>query len=946
MLLDLDQAWPEFRRDLDQGLDLLAAVDGTPAATLRAMLYPTAERREEARAFLGQTRYTQPFLFITEHALARQWQRLGVEPGALMGHSVGEYVAACLADVFTFEDGLRLVAARGRLMQDLPAGAMLAVNLPVADIAPHLSDAVCLAGDNGPTQGVLSGPHAAIAAVAATLAERGVTTHQLATSHAFHSAMMDPILDAFRQVVAGVVLQAPRIPVISCLTGDWLTPDQAIDPDYWVRQLRGAVQFRRGVETLAATPHRLMLEVGPGRALSAQAQRIVGRDGPAILATSRRETEKRDDREAWLSAQAGLWLAGVDVRWPAIIGARRVPLPLYPFDRQRYWVEPETARPVATPAVPVRADAANRFYTPRWTPTPLPPVAGPVDDGLTLVLGDRTGVAERLAARIGAKAVVASPAQDAVAYAALLARVRTQGPLRHIIHAACLAAPVESLRTLGLESLLFLGQALAQVPEPVRLTIVASGVQDVAGDPPGPAEAALLMGPALVLPRECPWVDCRLIDIVAPNATAEQTAGRILAEIADPRGDRLVAYRHNRRWVRDFQPLEIPDGTPTPLREGGVYLITGGLGGIGLTIARALAQRCRARLVLCGRTLPAVDDPRQETLRQIRELGGEVTVAAADVTDAADMGALVARALAQHGALHGVIHAAGLAAHGALTAKTAAGMAAVLAPKVDGTLVLADAVAQVPLDFLALFSSSSAVLGATGLLDYVAANAFLDTFAHRRSAAGLPTVAIGWDAWADVGMAQGAFTGTVSARQAAQALTAEEGVDAFFRILGQGGLPHIVVSPTDLNAMLADIAAAGGDDGAEAPVEVAHYDRPDLATSFIMPATPTQRQVAMVWQEILGIRGVGIHDNFFDLGGDSLVGAKLVARLNRAFTATLPAVVLYEAPTVEALASRLDAAKTDAAKAPVQPVVKVVMIEDDGRDSRRARRDRKRDDFF
>lgn len=946
MLLDLYRAWPDFRRDIDQGLDLLATVAGTAAATLRAMLYPTAERREEARAFLGQTRHTQPFLFIMEHALARQWQRLGVEPGALMGHSVGEYVAACLAGVFTYADALRLVAARGRLMQALPAGAMLAVNLPVGDIQPYLSDTVCLAGDNGPTQCVLSGPPTTIAALATALAERGVTTHALATSHAFHSAMMDPILDAFRQVVAGVTRQAPRIPVISCLTGDWLTAEQATDPDYWVRQLRGAVQFRRGVETLKATPGRLMLEVGPGRALSAQAQRIVGRDGPAVQATARRETEKRDDREAWLSALASLWLAGVDIRWPLIAGARRVPLPPYPFDRQRYWVEPGAARPAADP---VRADAANRFYTPRWTPTPLPPASTPALDGLTLVFADGAGVAAQLAARLGPETVVvdiAGPsglAHAPAAYATLLNRVRSQGALRRIIHASCLGVPSDHVRSLGLESLLFLGQALAETPDPVQLAIVASGVQDVAGDPPGPSEAAMLMGPALVLPRECPWVDCRLIDIVAASATAAQVAGRIVDEMADPRGDRLVAYRHNRRWVRDFQPLAIPPSEPGPLRPHGVYLITGGLGGIGLTIAQALAQRCQARLVLCGRSVPAADDPRQDILQRMREAGAEVTVAAADVASAQDMERLIADTLARYGTVHGVIHAAGLASHGALTAKNAASMATVLAPKVDGTLVLADAVAQLPLDFLALFSSSSAVLGAAGLMDYAAANAFLDTFAHRRSAAGLPTVAIGWDAWADVGMARGAFTGTVTARQAAQALTAEEGVDAFLRILGQRGLPHILVSPTDLNIMLADIAAAGQDENTPATAAVACYERPELATSFIMPSTPIQQQVAALWQEILGIREVGIQDNFFDLGGDSLVGARLVARLNRSFGANLPAVILYEAPTVEALADRLTEAKT-----PPRPaaLVEATGLEGDGRDSRRARRDRKRDDFF
>ncbi|XKH38020.1 SDR family oxidoreductase [Azospirillum doebereinerae] len=318
-----------------------------------------------------------------------------------------------------------------------------------------------------------------------------------------------------------------------------------------------------------------------------------------------------------------------------------------------------------------------------------------------------------------------------------------------------------------------------------------------------------------------------------------------------------------------------------------------------------------------------------------------MTLASADVTDPAAMEALVARILAEHGTLHGVIHAAGTADHGAIAAKTPESMARVLAPKVEGTLALAGAAAGIPLDFLALFSSSSAVLGAAGLMDYAAANAFLDAFAHRRSAAGLPTLSIGWDAWADTGLSKGAFRTGVSRRQAAQALTVEEGIDAFARILTQPGLPHVVVSPTDLNAMLDDIAAAGRTEEREQAPEARAYERPDLATSFVAPGTPAQRRVAALWQEILGIRAVGIRDNFFDLGGDSLVGARLVARLNREFGAGLPAVTLYETPTVETLALRLEPGKPDARPAPADELTL-----DKSRDSRRSRRDRKRDDFL
>ncbi|SMH62078.1 non-ribosomal peptide synthetase/type I polyketide synthase [Azospirillum agricola] len=975
MLRGLCEAWPEFRREIDRGLALLAALDGTPAGTLRTMLHPDAEHRAEAAAFLGQTRYTQPILFIVEHALARLWQGFGVEPSAMIGHSVGEYAAAALAGIFAYEDALRLVAARGRLMQGLPPGAMLAVNLPAAEVADLLTGEVGLAGDNGPTQCVLSGPAEAIAAAARALAARGVTTHALATSHAFHSAMMDPILEEFRRLVAGVERRPPRVPIVSCLTGEWLTDDQALDPDYWVRQLRGTVRFRPGVETLLAAPGRLLLEVGPGRTLSAQAQRIAQSRETAehgsllILASARRENESRDDRDSLLSALAALWTAGVEVRWRRPGGepaGRRVPLPLYPFDRRRYWVEaprPGQAAALPPPAtLPERADPARRFYVPRWSATSLPPPpTRTVDGDLCLVFADAAGVAERLALRLraqGWRVVTVHPDAEALphradAYAELLASLRRQGPLRRIVHAWTLGGPPTRVRTLGLESLLFLGQALAASQEPVELVIVGAGVQDVAADEPVPAQAALLLGPALVIPRECPWVGARLLDLDPLRDDPERTAGRILAELDDPRGDRLVAYRRNRRWVRDFQPLTIEDGdaggaegVPAGLRPEGVYLITGGLGGIGLEVARFLARRCRARLILCGRGTPAPDDPRQEILREMAGLGAAVTVVAADVTDPGAMAALVARVLAEHGALHGVVHAAGTGGHGAITAKTPEGMARVLAPKLEGTLALADALTGLPLDFLALFSSSSAVLGAAGLLDYAAANAFLDAFAHRRSAAGLPTLAIGWDAWADTGLSRGAFQGGVSRKQAAQALSVAEGLDAFARILGRPGLPHVLVSPTDLNALMGEIATAGRrEEAGEPPSEPAVYERPDLATSFVAPGTPAERRVAALWQEILGIRTVGIRDNFFDLGGDSLVGSRLVARLNREFGASLPAVTLYETPTVESLARRLDPAET--APSEDAPARRPPPTAETGRqDSRRARRDRKRDDFL
>lgn len=954
MLRDLGTAWPAFAREIDDGLIRLAALDGTPVDTLRLMLNPPADRKAEASAFLGQTRYTQPFLFIVEHALARLWRSFGVEPTAMMGHSVGEFVAATLAGVFTFEDALGLVAARGRLMQSLPMGAMLAVNLPASEVLGLISDVVSLAGDNGPTQCVLSGPTEAIREVAEQLVARGITTHPLTTSHAFHSAMMDPILNAFRLEVEKVARRAPQVPVISCLTGDWLTASQACDPDYWVQQLRGTVRFQQGIRTLLQAPNCLLLEVGPGRSLSGQVRRLAGRDGAPVLSTARRESEVVDDRESLLTTLASMWSHGAELSWSAVRGnttGQRIPLPLYPFDRQRYWVD---ARPVLPPVVAAateRAEPSKRFYSPRWTPTALPPPIPETDEGTSLIFADAGDLAALLADRLrarGGHAVIVSPDISSDACAGLLDQTRAQGSLRRIIHAGSMGASPARIHTAGLESLTVLAQALATRQAPVDLVIVGENIQDVAGDDPVPAHSALLLGPALVIPRECPWVNCRLIDLAPDNPLP--TADKIIRELSDPRGDRLVAYRNRRRWVRDFQPLAITStvtsDAPAPLRRGGVYLVTGGLGGIGLEIARFLGRNCQARLVLCGRNALSPDDPRNAILREIENGGGSITTMTADVSDPEAMSMVVARIMAEHGALHGVIHAAGLADHGAITTKTPASMARILAPKVEGTLVLADALNGIALDFLALFSSSSAVLGSAGLMDYVAANAFLDAFAHRRSAAGLPTFAIGWDAWANTGLSRNASPGTISRKQAAQALSTADGIDAFSRILTQPGLPHIIVSPTDLNQMLGAIAAAaGGPEPAlpDTPVPPALHDRPDLATSFVAAANPVQQRIAALWQDALGVKVVGIRDNFFDLGGDSLMGARLVARLNGEFAATLPAVILYEAPTVEMLALRL-AAPDGATAGPAKPAPDDSL--DMRKDSRRSRRDRKRDDFI
>ncbi|HEX2080104.1 MAG TPA: beta-ketoacyl synthase N-terminal-like domain-containing protein [Longimicrobium sp.] len=344
---------PVFREALDRCAELLRAELGFG---LRDVLYPRAGAEEAAAARLGQTAVTQPALFAVEYALAQLWTSWGVRPEAMLGHSVGELVAACLAGVFSLEDAVRLVAARGRLMQSLPPGSMLGVHLPEAEVLPRLPQGVSLAAVNGPATCTVSGPTEAVRAFEEALQAEGVEVRRLHTSHAFHSAMMDPILDPFRELVRRAGPRAPELPYVSSLTGTWITPEEAADADYWARQLRHPVRFAAGVETLLqAAEDTVLLEVGPGRTLGT----LVPRGGPhAVVASLPHPRDAGADARTLADAVGRAWSEGVAIDWRAYArgrGGRRIPLPTYPFERRRYYLEAPRGGPSAVIELPVPA---------------------------------------------------------------------------------------------------------------------------------------------------------------------------------------------------------------------------------------------------------------------------------------------------------------------------------------------------------------------------------------------------------------------------------------------------------------------------------------------------------------------------------------------------------------------------------------------------------------
>jgi acyl transferase domain-containing protein len=758
-------------------------------------------RDPDAAGKLLQTRHTQPALFVVEYALATHWQRSGVRPAAMVGHSIGEYVAATVAGVFDLPDALRVVAARGRLMQSLPAGAMLAVPLDESVVAGLLPEGVSIATVNGPGTCVVAGEPDAVAAFAETLkSTRKVKCKPLRTSHAFHSPMTEPILAEFTALMAAVPLRAPKIPFLSNVTGTWITDAQATDPAYWAAHLRRPVRFGDCVAALLAEGAWALVECGPGRQLANLARMQVAKGTPeqralVPLGSLPGPGEPGGDLAALLTTAGALWCAGVGVRTGSAPAARRVPLPTYPFERRRHWVDPDPVeQAAAAPAETGPRALPEWFAVPVWRQAaPAPAAAAP---GRCLLLADGPrGAALAAVLRAAGTDVVEVRAGDAFAatdtgYAlrpgaradhdALVAALGDDLPGR-IVHAFALdgeptgtdVAAALAAQDRGFFDALHLVQALAGAGRTAEdaalaLDLVTAGISDVTGADLTRPEHATLAGLARVLPAELPGLSVRLLD-ADPAATGSDALVAELRRPTDPE-HREVALRGVRRWVGGYEQVTVDaEAGPGALREGGRYVVTGGLGGIGITLAEDFARRARAKLVLLSRSgLPprerwddhlavhGADDRAGRAIAAIRRMeaaGASVLVLAADVTDPADLRRVRAVAEAEFGGIDGLVHAAGLPGGGMAEVKERAEAEKVLAPKLAGTLALAQVFGDLPMDFVALCSSITAVIGGFGQVDYCAANAFLD--AHARAGAGwaAPVLSQNWGGWAEVGMA-------------------------------------------------------------------------------------------------------------------------------------------------------------------------------------------------
>lgn len=898
------------------------------------------QKVDPAAEKLNQTIFAQPAIFVIEYSLARTLIDWGIQPHALIGHSIGEYVAGCVAGVFSLKDALTLVVERARMIDALPGGAMLAVPISEEEMKPYISaDDLSLSAVNTPGLCILSGAQEAIDAISGTLLEKNIVSLQIQTSHAFHSVMMEPIMAQLTVLSRRLKQDPPAIPYISTLTGDWVTETEISDPNFWANHTRQPVRFADGIARLLKETSCVLVEVGPGRNLTVMGMQnpACGGDFSRFTPLMRNVNDPETDMSFLLTGLGNMWLNGVTIDWQVLHGDAprfHIPLPTYPFERQRYWIEPEETGLRQGTRI---AGADEPFYFLCWKNTM--PVFAEIskEPGCYIVFASPKGLSEKLirqlreightvitvlegkqySARENACTIRPSHGED---YRKLFSDLTERGMKPAGLFHLWNVAPMDK-NTLKAEeaflwrsffSLYFIAREAKtlDLTQKFQLVIISSHVQQVMGDEELHPERAMLLGPCKVIPQEIPGISCCSIDIQVPKPKSLQEdflVERIISELARAEAESLIAYRGKNRWVQVYEPTSLPGlpagGTPK-LRREGVYLVTEDYLGITLQLALFLAKEVNARLILVTYTiLPEPgerdkwlethdpQDPTSRLIRTVRELENikaDIIMVRANIADHSQMSKIVRAGRDRYGAIHGVIHGAGsmsVVEHGSGLQS----LVGTLAPRIRSTRLLAKLFQDIPLDFIALCSTLVSEVGGAGQIANAAAESFLNAFARSYTdITDYPILSIKWD----------------------RELTDDSLRQTFSRILHGARSPQVIVCERNFFYLLEKGSDAGAELEQEKDIKQAQgYARPNLPTEYISPSGEVEEQLADMWQDLLGVKDVGRNDSFFRLGGHSLVALKLINRVKETFDVEITAETSFEAPTIAELAERIRKAR-------------------------------------
>ncbi len=928
MCRDLYEQEKSFRATVDQCLGIVKKQSGID---LRGILFSEDVLGRDAA--INQTQYTQPVLFLIEYALARLLMHWGIQPEVMIGHSIGEYVAACISGVFTLEDALALVVKRGALMQSVAPGQMLSISIAEATLMPILENYpdISLAAVNNAELCVVSGTEEAIGKFQKAMDKEGYTNKIIRTSHAFHSYMMNEILEAFTAEVKKVAIQKQSIPFLSNRSGDFAKDEELAKATYWADHLRHTVQFSKGVEKLLQEKNRIFIEVGPGKTLNTfvRSNPLREKDKHRVVSLVRHPKEEANDVQQLLTGLGALWANGVGPDWKAFYEQetrRRVSLPTYSFDKQAFPVLVDSYRMisqlVSEQQVGKQADIQQWLYRPSWALAAPLRSSSSAFKGDTLIFLDDHGIGEDLAEKISAagervicvkkgkafaetspELFVLNPtvAED---YQQLFARLleHNKSPER-IIHAwgisteqqssfsestydSCFYSLVHSIRQLQNHG----GFSNKQV------VVVTNGVHNISNDASRPM-AAISQALLKVAAQENSGIITSHIDISLTEATTTELANQLYREVLDLQKGKTISLRQSCRWEPIYKSIQPQTNPPKKLRAKGVYLITGGLGDLGYQLAHHLQSKLEAKVILTGRA-KNLSSAKAERLNSLQQGKGEVLYYACDISDKTAFAKLVEEVEATLGNLNGVFHVAGIVSGDSINLMSQLereDYAAQGASKINGLLTLKEVLENKPLDFCLLASSLSAVLGGLRFAAYASANIFMDYYIRSCRAVGK------LDNWISVNFDGLNFTDTNT-----REINAHELYDLLELLLANAALPQVVVSTTDLKKAL-DQWVYQTEAGNENQLEMDGDSSTDslIALPEAASFSDVENALLLIWRDFFGKSDLDLDDDFFDIGGDSLKALTIIGRINKELHTNLSVTDFFRLPTIRKLSAEI-----------------------------------------
>jgi polyketide synthase PksJ len=900
MCRDLYEKEPFFRQTVDDCLEL-AKED------LKAIMF------SGDAATLDRTEHTQPALFIIEYALARLLMHWGIQPDHMIGHSFGEYVAACISGAFSLEDALFLVTKRGELMQNAPAGVTIAVAISAEKLQTILNgrDDISLAVVNSSELCVVAGDEEAVYALQTELTKAGHSCSIVSTHHAFHSPKMDAILAEFEQCVKQVSIRPAQIPFISNLSGRPVSNDEISNPNYWVRHLRNTVQFANGIEHLMQNKEVMFIETGPGIELCTFVRSLKAKQKThRVVNLVRHADTEGDDQHHLLTALGKLYQAGIEPDWTKFYSTekrRKLPLPTYSFARTQF--------PVKKLVIPQKdelvrlTDISKWFYIPTWKMAPWTLSAQRDEQPVLLFDGDmpvtrlisdvfrhngenvihvRKGVAFAEESSTSFTIDTANENDYRLLFERLAKRNLVPG---RIIHAWSIDRNNEyepagtQLYEQYFYSLAYIVKAAEQHGGMFgkQLVFLSNDLHSIAGGEQIALLKSLPIGLLKVIGQEYPAATVNHIDIALSDYLHDALLKNLYNEIKQPTGGNTIAVRNGKKWVQAFDAI---DSAKKQFRERGVYLITGGLGNVGYHLALHLAKNYKASLVLTGRTTL----PDQTRLQTLEQQGSQLLYISCDASNVEQLRTAIAIAEEKFGALNGIVHAAGIVrgkSFNSISALTKEDYEHQFAAKVTGLQVLRQVAGDKPLDFCIITSSLSPILGGLEFGAYASANAYIEFFInHYRERHQLNNwICANIDGFnLDGGKGEG--------------INEREVAEVFERILSVIHLPQVIVSVADIEKRVNRWVKRTEEKATDIMLSSEDDTTSNLST--------TERKIKKIWQQFFGIPELDAEDDFFELGGDSLKGLTMTARIHKELNVEVPIKQLFNNSSIKKLASFID----------------------------------------